>query len=142
LAANNNIYIASGRGGQKRECTLWFIPFRDSTWDQAEHISLNHQAADPGIAPDESFMVFTAINLPGGYGNRDLYLTLRLPDGTWSKPKNLGLRINSRYIEHGPRISPDKRYLFFTRSNGWDPRKDSADIYWVELKEYLPESYR
>jgi hypothetical protein len=54
----------------------------------------------------------------------------------------MGPRINSTYIEHGPRISPDKKYLFFTRSNGWDPRKDSADIYWVELKEYLPESYR
>jgi hypothetical protein len=142
LAANNNIYIASGRGGQQRECTLWFIPFRDSTWDTAEHISLNHQAADPGIAPDELFMVFTAINLPRGYGNRDLYLTLRLPDGTWSKPRNLGPRINSTYIEHSPRISPDKKYLFFTRSNGWDPRKDSADIYWVALKEHLPESYR
>jgi hypothetical protein len=142
LAANNNIYIASGRGVQQQECTLWFIPFRDSTWDPAEHISLNHQAADPGIAPDESFMVFTAINLPRGYGNRDLYLTLRLPDGTWSKPRNLGPRINSTYIEHSPRISPDKKYLFFTRANGWDPRKHSADIYWVALKEHLPESYR
>jgi hypothetical protein len=41
-------------------------------------------------------------------------------------------------------ISPDKKYLFFTRSNDWDPRIDSvnSDIYWVELKEYLPESYR
>jgi hypothetical protein len=97
---------------------------------------------DPGIAPDESFMVFTAMNLPGGYGQRDLYLALRLPDGTWSKPRNLSPRINSAYFEHSPRISPDKKYLFFTRSNGWDPRKHSADIYWAALKEYLPESYR
>jgi hypothetical protein len=89
-------------------------------------------------------MVFTAINLPGGYGHRDIYLTLRLPDGTWSKPRNLGPRINTAYIEHGPRISPDKKYLFFNRSNGWDLRIDrvESDIYWVELKEYLPESYR
>ena len=100
--------------------------------------------ADPGIAPDESFMVFTAINLPGGYGHRDIYLTLRLPDGTWSKPRNPGPCINTPFIEHGPRISPDKKYLFFNRSNGWDLRIDSveSDIYWVELKEYLPESYR
>jgi hypothetical protein len=32
--------------------------------------------------------------------------------------------------------------MFFTRSNGWDPGNHAADIYWVELKEYLPESYR
>jgi len=56
----------------------------------------------------------------------------------------MGPRINTAFIEHGPRISPDKKYLFFNRSNGWDYRIYSvySYIYWVELKEYLPESYR
>ena len=27
----------------------------------------------------------------------DLYLTLRLPDGTWTKPRNMGPKINSTY---------------------------------------------
>jgi len=106
------------------------------------HNQQEGRPADPGIAPDESFMVFTVRKQPGGSWDRDIYLTLRLPDGTWSQPRNLGPRINSNYIEHSPRISPDKKCLFFTRSNGWDPRKYSADIYWVELKEYLPESHR
>ena len=144
IAANNSIYFGSKRKYGK--IRIWFAPFVDNTWPRVTHISMNNQQvgrpADPGIAPDESFMVFTAINLPGGYGHRDIYLTLRLPDGTWSKPRNLGPKINSTYIEQSPRISPDKKYLFFTRSDGWDPRKYSADIYWVELKEYLPESYR
>jgi len=140
LAANNNIYFGSKRKGEIR-CRIWVAPFVDNTWPRAVHISLNHQAADPGIAPDESFMVFTAINLPGSYGQRDLYLTLRLPDGTWSKPRNLGPRINSAYFEFSPRISSDKKYLFFTRSNGWweNSSRDTSDIYWVELKEYLPD---
>jgi hypothetical protein len=141
LAADNSIYFGSRRKYNK--IYIWFAPFVDDTWPRAERISLNHpHGGDPGIAPDESFMVFTAINLPGGYGHRDIYLTLRLPDGTWSKPRNLGPRINTAYIEHGPRISPDKKYLFFNRSNGWDPRICAGDIYWVALKEYLPESYR
>ncbi len=148
IAANNNIYLGSIRKGGPRGgiSIIWVAPSVDNTWPQATHISMHNQQegrpADPGIAPDESFMVFTAINLPGGYGHRDIYLTLRLPDGTWSKPQNLGPKINSTYIEQSPRVSPDKKYLFFTRSNGWDPRKHNADIYWVELKEYLPESYR
>jgi Tol biopolymer transport system component len=150
IAANNSIYFGSTRKGEKPwgRSVIWAAPFVNNTWPRATHISLDNQQVgapgDPGIAPDESFMVFTAINLPGGYGHRDIYLTLQQPDGTWSKPENLGPRINSSYIEHGPRISPDKKYLFFTRSNGWDPRIDSveSDIYWVELKEYLPESYR
>ncbi len=145
IAANNSIYFGSLRKGGPftKKSIIWTAPFIDNTWPRVKYISMNNQQvgrpADPGIAPDESFMVFTAINLPGGYGHRDIYLTLRLPDGTWSKPRNLGPRINSTYIEQGPRISPDKKYLFFTRSDGWDPRKYSADIYWVELKEYLPD---
>ena len=143
LAANNSIYLNSRRKGGDGRSSIWVIPFVGNTWPRAVHISLNHpQVNDAGIAPDESFMVFTAKDLPGGYGHRDLYLTLRLPDGTWSKPRNLGPQINSAYIEHGPRISPDKKYLFFNRSNGWRLSISISDIYWVELKEYLPESYR
>jgi len=42
------------------------------------------------------------------------------------------------------RISADKKYMFFTRSNGWNmnPATDTADIYWVALEDYLPESHR
>jgi len=143
LAADNSIYLSSKRKGEIR-CRIWVAPYENNTWPRVEYVDLNHQASDPGIAPDESFMVFTAINLPGGYGQRDLYLTLHLPDGTWSTPQNLGPRINSAYFEFSPRISPDKKYMFFTRSNGWweNSSRDTSDIYWVELKEYLPESYR
>ncbi len=144
LAANNSIYFGSKR---KERHGIWVAPFVNNTWPRArdEQVALNFPVSEPGIAPDESFMVFTAMNQPGGYGVRDLYLTLHLPDGTWSTPQNLGPRINSAYFEYGPRISPDKKYLFFTRANGWGyygGPGDTGDIYWVELKEYLPESYR
>jgi len=129
--------------GSKRKYNriyIWYAPFVDNAWTRAERITLDiPHGGDPGIAPDESFMVFTAINLPGGYGHRDMYLTLHLPDGTWSKPENMGPRVNTAYIEHGPRISPDGQYLFFNRCNGWDPKISTGDIYWVELKEYLPD---
>jgi len=145
LAANNSIYLGSTRKLKHGEDgIIWAIPFEGNTWARDEHIALNFPVGDPGIAPDESFMVCTAKDQPGGYGHQDLYLILRLPDGTWSKPRNLGPRINTAFIEHGPRISPDKKYLFFNRCNAWDPRIYSTHsyIYWVELKEYLPESYR
>jgi len=90
-------------------------------------------------------MVFYSIRPGARDGTEtDLYLTLRRPDGTWTKPRNMGPKINSRYYEHGARISPDKKYMFFNRSNGWNLNRatDTADVYWVELKEYLPESYR
>ncbi len=140
LAANNSIYLfrskpsGGGSGGG-----IFSAPYENNTWSRP--IKLPLVGTFPGIAPDESFMVFTAIR-PGGLGETDLYLTLRRPDGIWGKARNMGPKINSKFFEFGARISPDKKYMFFTRSNGWfdNPYHDTSDIYWVELKEYLPES--
>jgi len=138
VAADNSICFTSERG------RFWVAPFVGSTWPRAIKIPVEKgslKGCHPGIAPDESFMVFYSIR-PGALSGTetDLYLTLRRPDGTWTKPRNMGPRINSGYYEFGARISPDKKYMFFIRSNGWG--SSTSDIYWVELKEYLPESYR
>ena len=141
IAADNSFYIASTRKGGHGSGDVWHVPFIDNTWSQAINlagINTRHSDGAPGVAPDESFLVFNSVR-PGGVGGADLYLSLRQPDGTWTAPRNLGPRVNSAYLDICPHISPDKKYMFFTRSNGFDPRKNSADIYWVALKEYLPD---
>jgi hypothetical protein len=142
VAADNSITFDSVRGG------FWIAPFVGNTWPRAIKIPVemgNFKGCHPGIAPDKSFIVFYSIK-PGAPGGTetDLYLTLRRPDDTWTKPRNMGPKINTAYHEFGARISPDKKYMFFTRSTGWNlgPLCDTGDIYWVELKEYLPESHR
>jgi hypothetical protein len=142
VTTDHRICFLSDRG------CFWIAPLAGNTWGQVSKIPVekgNLKGCHPGIAPDASFMVFYSIG-PGARDGTptDLYLTLRRPDGTWTTPQNMGPRINSGYYEFGARISPDKKYLFFTRSTGWNLNRatDTADIYWVELKEYLPESYR
>jgi hypothetical protein len=137
LAADDSIYFTPERGH------FWVAPFVRNSQPPAIEIPVeqdNLYGCHPGIAPDKSFMVFYSVR-PGARGGTetDLYLTLRRPDGTWTKPRNMGPRINSGYYEFGARISPDKKYMFFTRSTGWSS-KFAADIYWVELKEYLAEA--
>jgi hypothetical protein len=137
VAADNSICFITERG------CFWVAPFVGKTWPRAIKIPVEKgslKGCHPGIAPDESFMVFYSIR-PGALDGTetDLYLTLRGADGTWTKPRNMGPRINSGYYEFGARISPDKKYMFFTRSTGWHSNL-AADIYWVELREYLPES--
>ena len=46
---------------------------------------------------------------------------------TWSEPINMGEPINTRAQERLPGISPDGKYLFFTR---WTPDQDQ-DVFWV-----------
>jgi len=142
VAADNSIYFAESGTGH------WVAPFVGNTWPRAVNIPVkrgNLSPCHPGVAPDGSFIVYYS-RRPGAPGGTetDLYLALRQADGTWTKLRNMGPRINTRYFEWGARISPDKKCMFFTRSTGWDlnSSSDTSDIYWVELKEYLPESYR
>ena len=146
LAADNSICFW---GSDKAKLGgFWVAPFVDNTWPRAIKIPVekgNLRGHHPGIAPDKSFLVFYSVK-PGAQRGTEtnLYLTLRRADGTWSKPRDMGPRINTKYYESGARISPDKKYMFFNRSNGWgmNSNSDTGDIYWVELKKYLPESYR
>jgi hypothetical protein len=121
---------------------IWVAPFVDNTWSKAINVwALNtpHLDAHPGIALDESFMVFHS-SRPGSLGT-DLYLSVRRLDGSWTPARNLGPRVNSTKHQLGPYISPDNKYLFFTRCDGSNPYTDTADIYWVSLKTYLPDPY-
>ncbi len=74
------------------------------------------------IAPDEAYMIFS-VNRPGGFGQGDLYISFREKNDLWTTPKNMGDKINTEYNENCPILSPDDKFLFFTRHD---------DIYWVD----------
>ena len=67
----------------------------------------------PYIAPDESYMIFSAYEI-GGIENNDLYIVFKEDDGNWSDAVNMGESINTEYQEQFPRVSNDGKYLFFT----------------------------
>jgi len=50
----------------------------------------------------------------GGFGGRDIYKCVRLPNGKWSKATNLGPTINTPFDEDSPFIHPNKVDLFFS----------------------------
>jgi hypothetical protein len=70
LAANNSIYLfrskprTGGSGGG-----IFCAPYVNNTWPRLNKLPL--VGTFPGIAPDESFMVFTTTG-PGGLGETDL----------------------------------------------------------------------
>ena len=68
------------------------------------------------VTPDGQQMYFVS-DRPGGYGKRDLYRIVKLPNGKWSEPINLGPNINSVHDEDSPFIAVDNKTLYFS-SNG------------------------
>ncbi len=68
------------------------------------------------LTPDGRTLYFTS-NRDGGYGGRDIYRIVKLADGTWSEPFNMGPTINTEYDEESPFMSVDNKMLYFA-SNG------------------------
>jgi Tol biopolymer transport system component len=86
------------------------------------------------VSPDEQYLIVTS-NRPGGYGQTDLYVSFRAANGGWEPRINLGDTINTAETEFCPMVTPDGRYLFFSRSYGgpnWDTTTE-ADVFWVDM---------
>ncbi|HMQ74674.1 MAG TPA: hypothetical protein PKE21_01170 [Flavobacteriales bacterium] len=69
----------------------------------------------------------------GGFGGRDIYRVVRLPNGEWSKAQTIGNVVNTPYDEDGVFIHPNGRTMFFS-STGHNSM-GGFDIFTSELQE-------
>ncbi|MHA7830958.1 MAG: TolB-like translocation protein [Flagellimonas sp.] len=86
----------------------------------------------PFIAPDESYLLFDA-EREDGFGDSDIYISFKQKDGTWGNAVNLGDKINTNAWEASASITPDGKYLFFSRNVGSDDF-ENVDIFWVSAQ--------
>jgi WD40 repeat protein len=97
-------------------------------------ISTEYGEGDTFVAPDESYLIM-ASRRPGGFGMGDLYVSFRGKDGRWQPPVNLGDTINTDQVEFCPMVTPDGRYLFFSRRWGATWAETTAgDVFWIDIK--------
>ena len=52
---------------------------------------------------------------PPGAGKGDLFVSYRRDEGGWGQPFSLGEGINTDQHEFCPMVTPDGKYLFFSR---------------------------
>lgn len=86
----------------------------------------------PFIAPDESYLLFDA-QRADGFGDSDIYISFKQKDGTWGNAVNLGDKINTNAWEASASITPDGKYLFFTRNVVSDDF-ENIDVFWVSAQ--------
>lgn len=102
--------------------------FDGKNWRQSINVkpinSLANEGA-PSLSANGRFLIFTACDDPidgyggdrNGHGSCDLFYTYNVGDN-WTKPKNLGVKINSRNWETQPSFSADGKTLYFIRGLG------------------------
>ena len=87
-------------------------------WSDVDPIhfnSENYSVKNPSVSADGKTLYF-ASDMPGGYGNFDIYKAPINDDGTLGEPKNLGQKVNTEGQEMFPYISSNNT-LYFS-SNG------------------------
>lgn len=99
-------------------------------WSEPENLGANvnssYWESAPSISPDSRTLYFSS-DRPGGYGNRDLYMCTKLPNGKWGTAINLGPTINTKGNDLYPYIHADNQTLYYT-SDGL-PGYGNTDLY-------------
>ena len=78
-------------------------------------VSSSFYEYDPYIAPDESFIIYSINDKPNGIGKSDVFFSCKSENGDWSDPINLGSQVNGTEQDFAPSLSPDSKFIFFTR---------------------------
>jgi len=77
------------------------------------NINSEYNETSACITLDDKVLYFSS-DRPGGFGGKDIYKVIRLPNGKWSRAINLGALINTPYDEDAPFIHTDKKTLYFS----------------------------
>src|ERR1035437_6796178 len=96
------------------------LPFQDK----------NYSYAQPSVTADGKKLYFSS-NIPGGFGGNDLYVSV-FENGNWTKPVNLGNRINSLGDEMFPFIYRDSILYFSSNGHGG---LGGLDLFKINLKD-------
>jgi Tol biopolymer transport system component len=108
-----------------RNIKINYAPNKNGKYPEVQEVEIEfgHHAF---ISPSQDYLLVGGRNEEDeSRKDNDIYVYFKSQDGTWTKPINLGSRINSDFDETSPRITPDGKYLFFGREK---------DIYWVSTE--------
>ena len=105
-----------GDAPTQQDAGFWYMERTASGWSRAHHVG-----SPENLDRNEGTLYFSA-NLPGGFGDHDLYRT-RFLEGRYSDPENLGEAVNTAAEEYLSCAAPDGSYLIFYR---FDPANKAA----------------
>lgn len=140
MSADNQVLLQSvhrreGLGDQD----LYVSFSEDEKWSEPVNLGavINTPGADfaPFLAADGKTLYFASEGHPG-LGGSDIFYSRRLDDSwqNWTKPVNLGEKVNTKTWDAYYSISAKGDYAYFVSTN---PKNNSKDIYRIQLPEAL-----
>lgn len=102
LKDKGDIYMSILKGNE------WSTPER-----LGKNINTSSWEGSVCLSSDEKTLYF-ASERPGGFGDRDLYVSKKTAKGEWGTAVNLGPRINTPYSDDAPFLLADGKTLYFS----------------------------
>lgn len=125
------VFTACNRDEGLGSCDLYFSEVKNGSWTKPMNIGapINSKSweSQPSLSSDGN-QLFFASNRAGGIGNNDIWMSERKSNGKWSKPVNLGDKINTNREDQSPFIHQDGQTLYFM-SKGL-PGMGGHDLYY------------
>lgn len=116
LGEDNSLYFVSFKDQQRH---LYQAELKDGLYQAPqkfpEHIyGEGGFVGDTVVSRDGTLIIASISGRTDSVGNGDLYVS-RLINNEWTVAENLGDKVNTANHEFTPILSPDNKYLFFTR---------------------------
>lgn len=97
---------------------IYYSNLEGETWSSLFPLSYNVNSpaleTNVTLSVDGNTLYFVSDRKEGSYGGKDIWRSVRLPNGEWSLPTNLGPTINTAEDEDAPFIHPDGVTMFFS----------------------------
>ncbi len=141
LTVDQRTLIYTARVTSDSDEDIVMSEFDGQEWSEArslaESINTRFNEGACTISADGRILIFTSCEGRQSYGNCDLYITRKVGD-TWSKPENLGRKVNSTSWDSQPALSADGRTLYFVSNR---PGGIGGRDIWVSVWENDGWSY-
>lgn len=118
ISSNNNLYFTMASQDGLGKDDIYFCEWKLGKYSSP--VLLNDNINSTGyefnafISKNEDFLLFTKYNAEGGQGSGDLYISKKDKNNNWTKATNLGLPINTKYMEYCPFYDENSQKLYFT----------------------------
>ncbi|HLV39026.1 hypothetical protein [Xanthomarina sp.] len=142
VSKNNNLYFTMVSPDGFGKDDIYFCKWEGDKYSNPILLDENINGAgyefNAFISENEDFIIYSKYNEEDGQGSGDLYISKKDANGHWKKATNLGVPINTKYMEYCPFYDEQNHILYFTsKRNNMKPRKFTT---MSDLTTYIHQS--
>jgi outer membrane protein OmpA-like peptidoglycan-associated protein/tetratricopeptide (TPR) repeat protein len=131
-------FTACGRKGVLGTCDIWEADVDGhsiGSINKLDGFANSEKWESEASVSCDGRTLFFASTREGGYGGTDLWYSTKQSTGLWSRPINLGPKINTPLDEESPFITNDGKTLYFASTGHLGLGEQDIFVSWYEEKE-------